>query len=95
MKSLLYGTYLTFRIKELFEQTSEPLSVRQIAEALARLPERESYNLRRRVRKSLKHLLFEQVLVEAEPQRENNLIVHTYQINAHGLSESIQGADRS
>lgn len=89
MKSLLYGTYLTFKVKELLEQSDGPLSVRQIADQLANLPEKESYNLRRRVRKSLKDLLFLDVLTEAEPQRENNLIVHTYQFNAHGFSEEI------
>lgn len=90
MENLLYGTYLTFRVKVLMAESSTPLSVRQIAEQLAVLPERESYNLRRRVRKSLKYLLFMRVLEEAEIRRENNLIVHTYQIRASEISKTTE-----
>lgn len=83
MHDLLYGTYLTFRIKEILAAAAQPLTVQQITSRLATLPEREHYNLSRRVRKAVNLLVFQQELKRDWQRRENNLIHFTYQTNAH------------
>ncbi|MGH1437025.1 hypothetical protein [Lewinella sp. LCG006] len=83
MQDLLYGTYLTFRIKEILDAAKRPLTVRQITRQLAKLSEREHYNLSRRVRKSINQLVFQEEVSKSWHRRENNLIIFTYQTNAH------------
>ena len=83
MEDLLYGTYLTFRIKEILDAAKRPMTVRQITLRLAVLSEREHYNLSRRVRKSLHLLVFQEEVSKSWYRRKDNLINFTYQTNAH------------
>ena len=96
MQDLLYGTYLTFRVKEVMDTAQTPLSVRQIATCLAAFDGREGYNLRRRIRKSLRMLEDRGDVVIQGWHRENNLMTFTYatKTNAHESDGQTPGTYR-
>ena len=94
MQDLLYGTYLTFRIKEILDAAKRPLTVRQITSQLAELSDREHYNLSRRVRKSINQLVFQEEVSRSWLRRENNLINFTYQTNVHESTGKTEEPDQ-
>ena len=85
---ILYGTYLTFLIKELFLKEEEALSAREIASRLHVYEDRRlQLNLIDRVRRCLAYLEEEEFLKKEERRGRGNTIIYFYKKNEDGERE--------
>ena len=88
MNELLYGTYLTFKVKEVLDANQRPMTVREVTNKIARLPRKQQENLCRRVRNALNTLVFQEHLSrEIRIDRDKNHTFFTYQNIAHESSK--------
>ncbi|HKK77074.1 MAG TPA: hypothetical protein VJ953_18490 [Saprospiraceae bacterium] len=79
---LLYGTYLTFLVKNTIHQSTGGITVKQIEQSIHLYPtRRQRINFRKRIRQALKSLYENNVISRQEAKSDGNLIVHKYYIN--------------
>lgn len=79
----LYGTYLTYLVKDELSRIDKALSVKEIALVIHIYPsKREQYNFERRIRASLKVLTKSNVItIQPERLEEKNIFITKYKSN--------------
>lgn len=85
----LYGTYLSFLIRNKLKSCNKALSVRELALIICIYDNRrEQYNLERRIRAAMQRLI-EQETILLEPHRvgQKNIFVTKYKFNVGQKSD--------
>ncbi len=89
-----YGTYLAVLVRDLLQDATQPLSVKQIALQLHQYEDdRQQKNFEVRIRTALGHLLHEQLVESQTCKGPRNLYYLTYSIIQHEKDAS--GATQS
>lgn len=79
---LLYGTYLTYLIKQAIQESKSGLTVRDIERKIHMYPtSRERLNFRNRIRQCLRSLYLHGFILREEVKDESNMIFHLYKLN--------------